>query len=378
MSDTISRINVNDTEYGIISENAVNPNLLLNTNWGSYDNKKYYHWNYLDENGNSYNMPTGWGFTKSFMIYRPFKHNLKGLYRLEIYDSSFYICQSVELKKDTYYTLSLMADDVFLKIRKNNGDSSTGIFYQSDTIMVNGESKRTLNGLSLDGWTVVTFKSNANTSVVVDFMFKGNDGGTTEMHYLKLEEGTIATAYVQNEVDLLSQYNIDDKFDSNVFKKNDAGDTITGNTMTIKEDAYIEREIEENGSKEVVYTPLIHPDLNTQPTVQTYMFMGNYVYEQLIPESLLKKYVQSCYAFDATYLFDEIGQDNFIDDMVLLDGVLIFDNRVVRTNVLKVPFDNEIVFEKEVDSGSRLLYAKIVYTTMNGAQNGECGECAGV
>ena len=345
MNNTISKINVNDVEYDIISEKVINPNLFLNTNWGSNEPMRYPQWSYLSESGSNASMRETDGFKLVDNSSNLSKYNV-----LSIIDTSYNIAQSFSFKPETYYTLSFKTTGVILNMK------TVGLL-DGTSVVINGvpmSRANTLSNIDLGDtlFNVITFKTASFSGLKnATFMFKGNDGAYTTLYEIKLEEGTIATEYVQNELDFKSKYEIIKlNFDEEVFTEDSNGITIKHNASFAHEDG--------------TYLPLTHPDLSTQANILDYKFMGNYVYEQLIPTSFLKYSPDSLYLFDMT---DLLPEDFNMENMLLLDSCLIYNNGVKRRDTVVNKNYNEIAFNRD-STDDTLLYAKIIYTTL--AENG--------
>lgn len=352
MSNTISKINVNDVEYDIISEKVINPNLFLNTNWVSNEPMRYPQWSYLSVDGSNVIMSKTDGFKLVDDSSNLSKYNVLSIIDTDN-NGNYNITQSFSFKPETYYTLSFKTTGVILNMK------TVGLL-NSTSVVINGEPKSrvtTLSNIDLGGtlFNVITFKTASFSGLKnATFMFKGNDGSYTTLYEIKLEEGTIATEYVQNELDFKSKYETTKlNFDEEVFTEDSNGITIKHNALFAHEDG--------------TYLPLTHPDLSTQANILDYKFMGNYVYEQLIPNSFLKSSPDSLYLFDMT---DLLPEDFNMANMLLLDSCLIYNNGVKRRDTVVNKNYNEIAFNRD-STDDTLLYAKIIYTTLveNGGGN---------
>ena len=94
--------------------------------------------------------------------------------------------------------------------------------------------------------------------------------------------------------------------------------------------------------------PALHPDLSTQPSILPYMFMGNYVYEQLIPYS-----INNMIACELMY-----------DKPFILACDIVGNGIKVNCNVQKYE-DNILYLEssKEISSED-IMFVKLTYTSM--------------
>jgi hypothetical protein len=95
---------------------------------------------------------------------------------------------------------------------------------------------------------------------------------------------------------------------------NDINLEILENKLQIKEDAYIK-------CNDGNHVPLRHPDISTQPSILPYRFMGNYVYEQLIPKSSFN-YIGSSHD---VYLKDANLE---VSNPIILDTCLIYSSGI--------------------------------------------------
>lgn len=114
----------------------------------------------------------------------------------------------------------------------------------------------------------------------------------------------------------------------------------------------------DDGSKQVV--PIKHPDLSTQPSILPYKFMGQYVYERLIPS--------------ADMLLSSMAEIPF---SILPGNIMILDCACIYENGLSTP---ETLFKfsqggsdfmwafrmplSDINYLGNLLYIKVVYTSM--------------
>lgn len=121
----------------------------------------------------------------------------------------------------------------------------------------------------------------------------------------------------------------------------------------------------DDGSGQVV--PIKHPDLSTQPSILPYKFMGQYVYEQLIPKSLLERgfYITS----------DVLGIP--MENVIFLEAYAIyqisrdaageyegfFHNLKCCKPAVFVP-DSGGLGLSDMDGDEDVIYYRIVYTSM--------------
>ena len=131
----------------------------------------------------------------------------------------------------------------------------------------------------------------------------------------------------------------------------------------------LSEEFYDDGSGQVV--PVKHPDLSTQPSILPYKFMGQYVYEQLIPitDSTSSRYISidlSSYGIEQDRLF-------LIEMHVIRECV---NQNIGKTLYLTIPITNlnlnykgELTFTTNIDTDAVInftgkLYLHIVYTSM--------------
>ena len=122
----------------------------------------------------------------------------------------------------------------------------------------------------------------------------------------------------------------------------------------------------DDGSGQLV--PIKHPDLSTQPNILPYKFMGNYVYEQLMPIELISFATGSSIYFNFSNL-DSLGIKNvlFLDIKVIItyqDGKKIAipiegRNIIGIDDILCISNSNMYILDP-----TKQCYAYIVYTSM--------------
>lgn len=113
----------------------------------------------------------------------------------------------------------------------------------------------------------------------------------------------------------------------------------------------------DDGSGQLV--PVKHPDLSTQPSILPYKFMGQYVYERLIPSAdmLLSSMV-------------EIPFSILPENSMILDCACIYENGFSPTdNIFKFKEGDNFNWAfrmplSDIDHLGNLLYIKVVYTSM--------------
>ena len=145
----------------------------------------------------------------------------------------------------------------------------------------------------------------------------------------------------------------------------------------------------DDGSGQLV--PVKHPDLSTQPSILPYKFMGNYVYEQLIPmKSLSDLNSANAYIGIALSLVDNLivlsTQAVIYKDVYGAD-VNIYFGRVSATLPVKLTCDNSLgynAFKLEADiedlkspegydfTNPDRVYLRIVYTSIS-SESGDYG-----
>ena len=122
-------------------------------------------------------------------------------------------------------------------------------------------------------------------------------------------------------------------------------------TKTMSEEFY------DDGSGKLV--PVKHPDLSTQPSILPYKFMGQYVYEQLIPKSQL--YIQADILSSIANIHNVIA----VKEPIFLEACYIGNNGALRQSEIEVfedEFGNKTYnFMKPL---SNTEYLRIVYTSM--------------
>lgn len=134
------------------------------------------------------------------------------------------------------------------------------------------------------------------------------------------------------------------------------GDNCTNNTFgnhlqnhsldTNKTSLTHNEEFYDDGSGQLV--PTKHPDLSTQPSILPYKFMGQYVYEQILP---YKK---------ETYTFEEIGTDKPV--IIQADA---FGVNGYAPSMAEVISNGILFYPRQLPSGElNILYYKIVYTSI--------------
>ena len=116
-------------------------------------------------------------------------------------------------------------------------------------------------------------------------------------------------------------------------------------------------EFYDDGSGQLV--PIKHPDLSTQPSILPYKFMGQYVYEQLIPKSGL---------FIQTGVLSSIANKRnviAVKEPIFLEAWYIGNNGALRQSEIEVHEgefgDKEYHFMNPL---SNIEYLRIVYTSM--------------
>ena len=113
----------------------------------------------------------------------------------------------------------------------------------------------------------------------------------------------------------------------------------------------------DDGSGQLV--PIKHPDLSTQPSILPYKFMGQYVYEQLIPSS---------HTYNNQLLLDDHIDTNNL--MLLESHAIVFskEKKCACVVPLKTTFTPDGLYKYiltvETPSASELMYIKIIYTSM--------------
>ena len=122
-------------------------------------------------------------------------------------------------------------------------------------------------------------------------------------------------------------------------------------TKTMSEEFY------DDGSGKLV--PVKHPDLSTQPSILPYKFMGQYVYEQLIPKSQL--YIQA----DILSSIANIRNVIAVKEPIFLEACYIGNNGALRQSEIEVSedeFGNKTYYFMKPLSNTE--YLRIVYTSM--------------
>lgn len=109
-------------------------------------------------------------------------------------------------------------------------------------------------------------------------------------------------------------------------------------------------EFYDDGSSQLV--PTKHPDLSTQPSILPYKFMGQYVYEQLIPHD-----------GDPNHKYNTIfySQDIAVEKPIFLEAQCIMRNGVCPCNIVSYVTEFEAM-----STGNRegIRYIRVVYTSM--------------
>lgn len=122
-------------------------------------------------------------------------------------------------------------------------------------------------------------------------------------------------------------------------------------TKTMSEEFY------DDGSGKLV--PVKHPDLSTQPSILPYKFMGQYVYEQLIPKSQL--YIQA----DILSSIANIRNVIAVKEPIFLEACYIGNNGALRQSEIEVSedeFGNKTYYFMKPLFNTE--YLRIVYTSM--------------
>jgi hypothetical protein len=121
-------------------------------------------------------------------------------------------------------------------------------------------------------------------------------------------------------------------------------------TLTLR----INEEFYDDGSDQLV--PTKHPDLSTQPSILPYKFMGQYVYEQLIPVSLTSNPNP---AIPKTFLLDILAVDKPIFLEAFAIGEQVCLPAKVEIKSLEIEFSNLSLEEIKI-----IKYYKVIYTSM--------------
>ena len=154
----------------------------------------------------------------------------------------------------------------------------------------------------------------------------------------------------------------DNTFENNcIYRKVNRNKTF----ITLNDEYY------DDGSGQLV--PIKHPDLSTQPSILPYKFMGNYVYEQLIPVAITTDNINEGYITIPRIEADIILSANlyfkviFVDDVPSTSRYSTIACTVDRNELLSGTYD----FIRFSSNGIYLsggeipsAYLRIVYTTM--------------
>lgn len=116
----------------------------------------------------------------------------------------------------------------------------------------------------------------------------------------------------------------------------------------------ITEEFYDDGSGQVV--PIKHPDLSTQPSILPYKFMGQYVYEQLIPNN--KGGV-------ANVPFSSFAVPN----PLIIEATSIYNATKIVGSDYTIPFlvvsgDSLLIQTSGISESENVEYFRIVYTSM--------------
>lgn len=119
-----------------------------------------------------------------------------------------------------------------------------------------------------------------------------------------------------------------------------------------------------DGSNEVV--PIKHPDLSTQPSILPYKFMGQYVYEQLIP--IIPDDVSSAPSHNTVSVYNKnLGIEH--SKIVFMEAQLIGRNACISAKVEWLGWELVyLVFSAKVGNDIEDItdydYIRLVYTSM--------------
>ena len=102
--------------------------------------------------------------------------------------------------------------------------------------------------------------------------------------------------------------------------------------------------------------PIKHPDLSTQPSILPYKFIGQYVYEQLIPKSGLN--IQP----PAVAAILDIHKTIAVEKPIFLEAWFIATNGALKQAAIEKEDDDETYYF--VSPLSNTEYIRVVYTSM--------------
>ena len=130
---------------------------------------------------------------------------------------------------------------------------------------------------------------------------------------------------------------------------NSFGDNVSNRAVnSTKTSITLNEEYFDDGSGKLV--PIKHPDLSTQPSILPYKFMGQYVYEQLIPASKYDTYLDVI----------NLGTNN----PILLSVVAIQKDGYTGNDARCMIEGNQIRFFMGNSPISDPIYYRIIYTSM--------------
>lgn len=116
----------------------------------------------------------------------------------------------------------------------------------------------------------------------------------------------------------------------------------------------LDDEYYDDGSGQLV--PIKHPDLSTQPSILPYKFMGQYVYEQLIPKSALR--IQGSAVSTISDMYNVIA----VEKPIFLEACHIGSNGALQQSVVEKYDDDETYYF--LSPLTNTAYLRIVYTSM--------------